>query len=70
MKILVLGANEITGFNVVTQLLKQNIDVKALTRNIERFDSIKNNGHLEVIKASILEIDNQKLKQYIGEFKG
>ena len=41
MKVLVLGANGATGFNVVTQLLKQGIDVKALTRNVEKFDSIK-----------------------------
>ncbi len=65
MKVLVLGANGATGFNVVTQLLKKGIDVKALTRNVERFDSIKSSDHIEVIKASILEIDNQKLKQYL-----
>lgn len=67
MKILVLGANGVTGFNVVTQLLRQGIDVKALTRNTEKFDSIKNSEHIEVLKASILEIDNQKLKQYLYE---
>ncbi len=65
MKVLVLGANGATGFNVVNQLLKQGINVKALTRNVEKFDSIKNNGHIEIIKASILEIDDQKLKQYL-----
>ena len=65
MKVLVLGANGSTGFNVVTQLLKQGIDVKALTRNVEKFDSIKSSEHIEVIKAGILEIDNQKLKQYL-----
>lgn len=65
MKVLVLGANGATGFNVVTQLLKKGIDVKALTRNVERFDSIKSSDHIEVIKANILEIDNQKLKQYL-----
>lgn len=67
MKVLVLGANGATGFNVVTQLLKQGIDVKALTRNVEKFDSIKSSEHIEVIKASILEIDNQKLKQYLSD---
>jgi len=65
MKVLVLGANGATGFNVVTQLLKKGIDVKALTRNVERFDSIKSSDHIEVLKSSILEIDNQKLKQYL-----
>lgn len=67
MKVLVLGANGATGFNVVTQLLKQGINVKALTRNVEIFDSIKNREHIEVLKASILEIDNQMLKQYLSD---
>lgn len=67
MKVLVLGANGATGFNVVMQLLKQGVDVKALTRKKEKFDSIKSNEHLEVIQASILEIDNQKLKQYLDD---
>ncbi len=67
MKVLVLGANGATGFNVVTQLLKQEIDVRALTRNTVKFDSIKSSRHIEVIKASILEIDNQELKQYLND---
>ncbi|PLX03975.1 MAG: NAD-dependent epimerase, partial [Marinilabiliales bacterium] len=67
MKVLVLGANGTTGFDVVTQLLKQGIDVKALTRNVERFDSIKSSKNIEVIKAGILEIDHQKLKHYLND---
>jgi len=67
MKVLVLGANGATGFNVVIQLLKNGINVKALTRNVEKFDSLKSSKHIEVIKASILEIDNQKLKQYFSD---
>lgn len=67
MKVLVLGANGATGFNVVTQLIKQGIAVKALTRNVEKFDSIKSSEHIDVIKASILDIDNQKLKDYLND---
>ena len=67
MKVLVLGANGATGYNVVTQLLKQGFEVKALTRNVEKFNSIKHSKHIEVIKASILEIDNQNLKQYLND---
>jgi uncharacterized protein YbjT (DUF2867 family) len=63
MKVLVLGANGATGFNVVTQLLKRGISVKAFTRNVEKFDSIKSSERLEIINASILEIDNKELKQ-------
>lgn len=65
MKVLVLGANGATGFDVVIQLLKQGINVKALTRNVEKFDSIKSSEHIEILKASILEIDNKKLKEYL-----
>jgi len=67
MKVLVLGSNGATGFNVVIQLLKQGFNVKALTRNVEKFDSIKSNELLEVIEAGILEVDNQKLKQYLSD---
>lgn len=67
MKVLVLGANGATGFNVVTQLLKHGISVKALTRNVEKFEPIKNSGNLEVIKAGILEIDIHILKNHINE---
>lgn len=67
MKVLVLGANGATGFNVVIQLLKQNIDVKALTRSCEKFDSIKNNVNLEIIKAGILDMDNQIFKQHLND---
>ena len=65
MKVLVLGANGATGFDVVIQLLKQGINVKAITRNVEKFDSLRSSEHIEIIKAGILEIDNQKLKQYL-----
>ena len=67
MKTLVLGANGATGFNVVSQLLNHGISVKAFTRNIEKFNSIKSSKYLEIIKASILDIDNQKLKQYLSD---
>lgn len=67
MKVLVLGANGATGFKVVTQLLKQGIGVKALTRNVEKFDSIKSSKHIEVVKAGILDIDNQELKHYLSD---
>jgi len=67
MKVFVLGANGTTGFNVVTQLLKQGIDVKALTRNLKKFDAIKSSKNIEVIKAGILDIDNQELKHYLSD---
>lgn len=67
MIVLVVGANGATGFNVVTQLLKQGIVVKALTRNLDKFDSLRNNEQIEIIQAGILEIDNHKLEQYLSD---
>ena len=67
MKALVLGANGATGFNVVNQLLEQGIEVKALTRSVEKFDAVKNSENIEVIKAGILDIENKKLKNYLSD---
>lgn len=67
MTVIVLGANGATGFNVVTQLLKHGLKVKALTRNIDKFNSIKDNKNLEVIKVCILEVDSQVLKNYLHD---
>ena len=67
MKVLVLGANGATGFNVVTQLSIHGINVKALARNIDKFDTIKDRKQITIIQDSILEIDNQKLKQYLSD---
>lgn len=65
MKVLVLGANGATGFNLVTQLLKQRVEVRAFTRSIDKFHSLSADKHLEVIQTSVLELDNQKLEQYL-----
>lgn len=67
MKVMVLGANGATGFNVVTQLLNNGIHVKALARNVGRFDSIKDRDQLEIIQAGILEMDAQILKHHLGD---
>jgi nucleoside-diphosphate-sugar epimerase len=67
MKVLVLGANGATGFNVVSQLVKHGINVKAIARNVEKFDPVKSSKPLEVIKASILEIDIQTLKHCVRD---
>lgn len=67
MKVLVLGANGATGFNVVTQLLDKEIYVKAMTRNTEKFTAIKNTKNLEIINASILDLDNNKLTEYLND---
>ena len=68
MKVLVLGANGSTGFNVVNQLINHGIYVRALTRNMEKFESINKKEYIEVERASILEIENQKCCQRTGEY--
>ncbi len=65
MKVLVLGANGATGFNVVSQLLNNGFYVKALARHVGKFDSITDRDQLEVIQAGILDIETQKLKHYL-----
>lgn len=67
MKVLVLGSNGATGFNVVTQLLKQGFSVKAVTRNTDKFGPVKDNKHLEIIHAGILEMDNKELEQHLSD---
>ncbi len=67
MKVLVLGANGSTGFNVVAQLLKNDFKVKALTRNTIKFDHMEHNEDLEIIKDSILDVTDHKLKQYLND---
>lgn len=67
MKVLVLGANGATGNNVVTQLAKQGINVRALVRDVEKFKLVSKNDHIEIEKASILDVDVQKLKQYLTD---
>ncbi len=67
MRVLVLGANGSTGFNVVMQLLKHGMRVKALTRNAEKFNLLKDDGSLEIITASILDMDHQILKQHLKD---
>jgi putative NADH-flavin reductase len=67
MNVMVLGANGATGFNVVLQLLKQGFGVKAVARNVDIFNSIQGGGQMEVIKAAILEMDEQLLKRHVAD---
>lgn len=67
MKVLVLGSNGATGFNVVTRLLKHGFHVKAVTRSTEKFEPLKKNKHLEIIHAGILDIDNKELERHLND---
>ena len=67
MKVLVLGANGATGFNVVSLLLKKGTKVKAVTRNVEKFSSMQQGEQIEVLQAGILDMDPQLLKDYLSD---
>jgi putative NADH-flavin reductase len=61
MKVLVLGGNGATGYQVVKQLLKNNVNVKVIVRNTEKLKSLGNRENLEIITDSILDMDNSRL---------
>ncbi len=67
MKVLVLGASGATGFNVVTQLLKHDFQVRVIVRSDVKFSSLKDDKNLEIIKASIPDIDNQSMSEYLSD---
>lgn len=61
MNVLVLGGNGATGYQVIKQLLKNNVNVKTIVRNPEKLKSLGNQENLEIITDSILDMDNLKL---------
>jgi hypothetical protein len=66
MTILVVGASGATGKQVVEQLLSQNHKVKIIVRLPEKLpESWKNNDALEIISASILELNDKALSEYV-----
>jgi len=67
MKVLVLGGNGATGFHVVEQLLENNVDVKTIVRNSTKLISLDNQKNLEIITASILDMDNAELSEVLDD---
>jgi len=65
MKVVVLGSTGQTGYHVVKQLLKNDIQVIAIARTDEKFKDIKDNENLKVVIGSILDIENDKLKDIL-----
>jgi len=61
MNVLVLGGNGATGLHVVNQLLENKVEVKTIVRNPAKLKLLGNQEHLEIITASILDIDTAKL---------
>ncbi len=66
MTILVVGASGATGRLLVEQLLKQGQNVKAIVRFPEKLpDSWKLNSQLQIITASILELNDHELRELV-----
>ena len=62
MVILVVGASGATGRQLVEQLLTQGHEVKIVVRSLEKLpDSWKNNDHLRIISASLLELSDKEM---------
>lgn len=66
MTILVVGATGATGRLLVDQLLNRKHSVKIIVRTTNDLqESIKNNKNLTIIQASILELSDTELAQYV-----
>jgi nucleoside-diphosphate-sugar epimerase len=68
MMVLVVGASGATGTNLVDQLLIQNHKVKVIVRSTENLqDSWKTNTNLQIIVASLLELNNTEMCEIVGD---
>lgn len=67
MAILIAGASGATGIRLVEELLNRGQYVKVIVRSAERLpDAIKNHKNLSVIIASVLDLSDQEMEQYVA----
>jgi NAD(P)-dependent dehydrogenase (short-subunit alcohol dehydrogenase family) len=67
MTILVVGASGATGQYLVSQLLKQGQQVRAIVRSAEKLpESIRNESNLSIIKASILNLSDKEMAEHVA----
>ena len=67
MTTLVVGASGATGRLLVEQLLKRGQKVKAIVRSPDKLPEVlRNNDHLTVISASILELSDAEMAQLVN----
>jgi len=68
MTILIVGASGATGSKLVEQLLEKNQNVKAIVRSPEKLpEAWKENENLQIISASILDLSDKELSEYIHD---
>ena len=66
MTILIVGASGATGRLLVKQLLDRGHKVKAVVRSLEKFpENLKNYDNLSVISASVLDLSDEEMIQYV-----
>lgn len=66
MKVLVVGASGATGRHVVQQLLIHKHHVKVIVRSPQKLPkSWKNNGNLQIITASILDLKDKEMTAHV-----
>jgi len=66
MTILVAGASGATGSKLVEQLLIQKHKVKVIVRSPEKLPEWwKNNSNIQIISASILELSDEDMNEYV-----
>ncbi len=67
MTILVVGATGATGRLLVKQLLDRGVSVKVIVRSSDKLpQEIRNHLNLSIIHASLLDLDNDTLAQYVN----
>jgi len=68
MTTLVVGASGATGKQLVEQLLNTKQKVKVIVRSTEKLpESWKNNDQLSIIQASILDISEDEIAEYVRD---
>lgn len=68
MTTLIVGASGATGKQLVEQLLNREQNVKVIVRSIESIpESWKNNDRISVIQASVLDVSEDDMAEYVLE---
>lgn len=66
MKTLVVGATGATGRLLVANLLKRGSEVVAIVRSADKLpDTVRQHSNLTIIEASLLDLDDARLAQYV-----
>jgi len=68
MTTLIVGASGATGRHLVQQLLNQRQKVKIIVRSIEKLpESWKTNDLLNIIEASLLDLSEDEMAEYVRD---